>query len=1015
MRPSHSKDIKSFFGTLVAHGHPRAQSQINQSTLQPASNIDTGLNATGTVLQLAKDAGDAASKVPYVKAVAGILSQIIKIRDEIQANKERCDEIIDLVHSKTVIILESLDIVYRSNGADEFEDLSSDLEAYADFLRGVLRDDLEPWKAQSRWISYVNRGKKASDMQKLERQLDHFEHRFSVKRLVAISVDARNTFTLLSKSPLPTEIIPQALPESPEVVIGREDVVENVVQAVLSSSKPRVVLLGPGGIGKTTIGTTMLHDSRITSAYPTRYFVSVELAPTTELLETRIADALTIPQSERGVDLVSQIVDNICRNPHPILLCIDNLETVWEVENEQPQVDHFLDILSGVGNKLAILVTMRGTQEPKTSCVWDSILILGLDTPRSITMFERLSREPADAFARELLLKLSGSPLAIKLFALMVKEGDKPSQVLSSWNEHGVKILETGGKHRLSNLEQSIHLSVFSPRIDDNGRLVLGLIALMPDGLSTSSPWIEGFESALPNKAPLRLTLRALRRMALVDENRDSSRWQMLPPIREFCLRLIDSISSVMISLVEVYIKTLAGHWNYSSSASQRVILPEMVNIRGLLLYAAHRELLLPSIGHASAKYADWARWRNIDDSAILASFLRLSIPFGEQADIHLSMGNTHTRWDRLEAAEASLTRALELFCEARNRLGEAKTHQSIGVLHVLRDRLDAADASFSCALELYNEVRDQLGEANTHKSIGDLHMRRHRLDAAEASFGRALELYREVQDRQGEANIHQSIGDLHVLQDRPDAAEASFTYALGLYREIKSRMGEADTYHSIGDLHVRRDRLEAAEASFCRALEIYREIQNRLGEADTHQSLGDLHVKRNRLDAAEVSFTHALELYREGQSRLGEAKTQKSIGDLHLCQDRLDAAEASFTRALDLYREAQDQLGEANTHCSFGDLHLRLHRTEAAGVSFRHALELYREVQSRRGEENIHHSVGDYQVCRDRLHEAGTSFAMERLGEAVTRKSIDDLDLQSNQLDGAHLCPRVQVGALYL
>ena len=81
MRQSQSKDLKSLFGTLVAHGSPRARSGLGRSTLQSTSKLDTSLSTAGTALQLAKDAGDAASKVPYVKAVAGILSQIIRIRD----------------------------------------------------------------------------------------------------------------------------------------------------------------------------------------------------------------------------------------------------------------------------------------------------------------------------------------------------------------------------------------------------------------------------------------------------------------------------------------------------------------------------------------------------------------------------------------------------------------------------------------------------------------------------------------------------------------------------------------------------------------------------------------------------------------------------------------------------------------------------------------------------------------------------------------------------------------------
>ncbi|KAH8810133.1 hypothetical protein DL96DRAFT_1821642 [Flagelloscypha sp. PMI_526] len=1050
MDPSQSKDLRSFFGTLVAHGHPRAVPRPNQSTLLPASKLDTGLNAAGTFFQLAKDVGDAASNVPYVKAVAGVLSQIIKIRDEIQANKERCDEIIDLVLSKTTIILQSLESVYRTNGADGFEDLKSDLESYSDFLQGVLRDELEPYKTQSKLKSYINRGKKSSDLQKIERQLNHFAELFSVKRQVAVSVDTRNTITLLSKPVPPAEVIPQALPACPEIVIGREAVVDNVVQAVLSSPKPRVALLGPGGIGKTTIGTTVLHDARITSAYPTKYFVSSELASTTELLEISIADALAIPHSSRGVGLLSQIVHSIHRNPNPILLYIDNLETVWEVESEQPKVDRFLEVLSGANSRLAILITMRGIQEPKTSFLWNPIIILGLDTMNSIAMFESLSHQPADASAHELLLKLSGSPLAIKLFALMVKEGDAPSHLLSSWNEHGDTVLEIGGKHRLSSLEQSIHLSVFSPRIDDTGRLVLGLIALMPDGLSTASPWFQGFESILPDEAPLQPTLRALRRMALLDKIGQPSRWQMLPPIRQFCLRLAGSTSPAVIALVELYIKTVIDHADSTAPPSHRIIVPEMSNIRSLLLHGAKLSPVLPSIGHASAYYANWAYWQDIDDSTIIMSFLHLAIPKAEKAHMYVSLGKPHMRWNRLGAAETSFAQALELYREVQDRRGEASTHRSFGELHRRRDQLDDAETSFAHALELYREIQSRLGQANTHHSIGDLQKHRNRLDAAEESFTHALELYREAQNRWGEANTHQSIGDLYQRQDRLDDAEVSLSLALELHREVQNRRGEANTHFSVGGLRRRRGRLGAAGVSFAHALEVYGEIRNRQGEASTHISIGDLHQRGNRLDASEASFSLALELYREIQNQLGEANALKSIGNLHQRRDRLDAAEVSFSLALELYREVQNRLGEANTHKSIGNIHERRDRLDAAEASFALASELFGELQDLWSIANCtlsqgrvrlraldvngasaafsgalglwndihdlwgiaqsHHAFGDLCLTSDRLGDAETSLYLaldmfttqveSPLHEALVNRSIGELHLRREQFD---------------
>ncbi|KAH8806870.1 hypothetical protein DL96DRAFT_600741 [Flagelloscypha sp. PMI_526] len=824
-----------------------------------------------------------------------------------------------------------------------------------------------------------------------------------------------------SSSAASMRAVPQALPPSPKFVIGRGSVVESIVQVTTTSSEPYIAILGSGGIGKTTIATTVLHDSRITSVYPRRYFVSSELAPTIELLEIRVADALSIPQSERGADLVSRIVDHICRDGHPVLLYIDNLESIWEIKSEQPKVDYFLDVLSGATNRLAILVTMRGTQELKTSFPWHSTILSGLEMQDSVTMYEKLSTKSADASAQELLSKLSGSPLAVKLFALMVKEGDKPAQLLSSWNEHGAGALEIGGKHRLSSLEQSIHLSVFSPRIDDNARLVLGFMALLPDGLSTSFPWFEGFESILPGKITLQPALRGLRRAALLDENGEPSRWQMLPPIRQFCLQLVDSASSAVASLVQLYIKTITQHGDYSSSTSQATILPEMANIRGLLLHGFKLQPLPLYIGAASAKYAGWADWQAIDESVFLSSILHLPVPDGDLAHIHRRLGKLNSTWDRLDAAEASLTKALELYRHVQDRLGAANAHKSIGSLQLRRYQLEEAGVSFKCALELYKDAENRTGEANAHTAIGDLHMRRDQLDAAEVSLICALGLYKDAKNRLGEANAHIAIGDLQMRRDQLDAAEVSFRGALELYKDVKDRTGEASAHKSIGGLQLRRDQLDAAEVSLKRALELFQDVKHRGGEADARIATGDLYMRRHQLEAAELSFRCALQLYKDTKTRRGEANACIAIGDLHMRRDQLEAAGVSFRCALGIYKYIKNRTGEASANIFIGDLRIRQGQLDAAEVSFRCAIELYKDVEDRLGEAIVHTSIGDLHMCQDQLDAAEVSFrcalelykdVKDQVGEANAHISIGKLHTRRDQLEAARVsfrCALVQ------
>ncbi|KAH8806891.1 hypothetical protein DL96DRAFT_1822230 [Flagelloscypha sp. PMI_526] len=885
LNPSQSEDLKLFFGTLVAHGNPRARSHLGRSTLQSASRLDTGLNAAGTTLQIAKDAGEAASRVPYVKAVAGVLSQIIKIRDEIQANRERCGEIIDLVQLKATTILQSLDEVYELRGVEGFDNLRADLEAYADFLQVVLREELEPFQAQSRWKSYINRGKNSGDLQRLERELDEFKDRFSVKRLVELSV------ALLPKPGQPAKAVSQAFPASPDVVIGR----------------------------KTTIGMVVLNDSRISSAYPTRYFVSSELSPTIELLENSVADALSVPLSERGTDLVSLAVDRIRNDAHPVLLCIDNLETVWDVDLEQPKVDRFLEILSGASSKLAILITMRGTQKPKTSFAWNCTDLVGLDLLNSIRMYEKLSGQPTNGSARELLVRLSGSPLAIKLLASMVEEGDDSAELLKSW--------ETMGRN---------------PRINDNGRL------------------FEQFKSILPNNARLQTTLRSLRRTPLLGE-------------------LIDSTTPTS-SHIGI---TLLPHRN-------PLFFPKWP----IFLYGSHLQPLPRLIGYAGTCYAEWAYWRDIDETAVLSSMLRSPLPSDEQAAIHQSLGMLHRYWNRLEVSERCLACALELYQDAQDRLGEAGTNMSIGDLSIRQDQMMAAESSFTRALQLYREVQSREGEANALESIGALYLGQNRLDAAELSLSRALELHVETGEQLGEANTHKFLGNLHMDRDQLEMASTSFTYALKIYSAIENRYGEAFTHKSLGILHMRRDQLNIAR------------------EADARYMIGKLYIRRGQLDQAKASLTLALEQYQIGQHRWGIANCTLLLGQACLGEKELEAADSAFSRSLSLWKDIGYNQGTAETHQAIGDLHLRRMQLDNAETSLNCALEIYEtNVLSRIDEALTNRSIDELHLIRGQFEDSKRAFsraleldvaASSRFGQGQSYRCLGGMFMKTGDLDAA-------------
>lgn len=137
------------------------------------------------------------------------------------------------------------------------------------------------------------------------------------------------------------------LPAHPKLFHGRETEVQEIVATLLQDS-PRVAILGSGGMGKTSLAITVIHDPRIAEKFEHRYFVPCDGATTSTDLIYALASHL---QSEPGQN---PIIRDLAAGP-PTLLVLDNLETPWEGVSSRPQVEEFLSLLTGIAH-LALMV-----------------------------------------------------------------------------------------------------------------------------------------------------------------------------------------------------------------------------------------------------------------------------------------------------------------------------------------------------------------------------------------------------------------------------------------------------------------------------------------------------------------------------------------------------------------------------------------------------------------------------------------------------------------------------------
>ena len=154
MDPFQSVGLQSSWMSMVAHGVPGvvppAPSIVIASTTNREYVESTTTNIVNTVLNIAKDASEMFKNVPYIKALAGIVIQIISIREvreqsgernalplldsqEIQTEKDQSQAFIDKILRRSKVILDGLLRVASSQNRDQLKDIEGKLKEYNEY------------------------------------------------------------------------------------------------------------------------------------------------------------------------------------------------------------------------------------------------------------------------------------------------------------------------------------------------------------------------------------------------------------------------------------------------------------------------------------------------------------------------------------------------------------------------------------------------------------------------------------------------------------------------------------------------------------------------------------------------------------------------------------------------------------------------------------------------------------------------------------------------------------------
>jgi tetratricopeptide (TPR) repeat protein len=668
---------------------------------------------------------------------------------------------------------------------------------------------------------------------------------------------------------------------------GRDEEVAALVAALCALPPRPAAVLGPPGVGKTTLTLVALNHPRVVARFGgRRYFARCAAATSRGTLLNAIALALGLDLSQAGprADPEARIVAYLA--PAPSLLILDNAETPWEADlgGGTAGLEELLVSLTALP-EFALALSLRGAERPVAIAWRETIALDPLAAAPAREVFLDIAGDAHrdDPLLDPLLAAVGGLPLALVLLAAQA-EGTPLSNVWQRWRRERSRLLQRGcGDTRETSFEASIALSLDSPRMTPAASRLATLLALLPDGMADDD--LEALEPHEGADASARL-----RKLGLALPR--DARLRLYSPIREELARTQ--------TLTAAEHERLRAHYLGIAALGERAgregglaalerLVPELGNLEAILAPVLAGPAPEPAIA-ATCSLVKLARLTGLPPSALfeqaLAAAKRLGVP-ETIAQCLFYLGDFDLARARHNAARSRYEEALPLFRHLGNLTGEASCIKHLGDIALQRSDYDAACTRYEEALPLFRRDGNLLGEAYCIQSLGDIALERSDHDVARTHYEEALQLFRRVGDFLGEANCIRCLGVIGFRHSEHDVARARYEEALQLYRRVGSLLGEANCIQCLADIHLERSDFDSARARYEEALPLFRRVGDILGEANCSQGVGDIALGLGDEETAGSAFAEALALY----ARIPEPN---SIGCAHRRLARVASRDAA-------------------------------------------------------------------------------------------------------------------------
>ncbi|KZS94235.1 hypothetical protein SISNIDRAFT_485152 [Sistotremastrum niveocremeum HHB9708] len=261
------------------------------------------------------------------------------------------------------------------------------------------------------------------------------------------------------------------LPPFPKIFHGREHEVSKLVSTLSEPAPARIAILGPPGIGKSSLARAVLHHSSVASSYLNRRLLVDARDANNEVdLLAAVADGLKIswePVHDVHQRIMAVLGDQTLRT----LLILDNIDLSWKKAETRQEVENLLQMFASAPN-MSLIVTLGGRERP-LGPLWSRPFLppLGpLNEEAARETFASIAdTQPDDPYLDDLLRALGYHPTLVTQMANLA-QFESSSSLLARWQNEQTSMLNPEISNRVFTPDWDL-VSAQPARSDIFGRL----------------------------------------------------------------------------------------------------------------------------------------------------------------------------------------------------------------------------------------------------------------------------------------------------------------------------------------------------------------------------------------------------------------------------------------------------------------------------------------------------------------------------------------------------------------